>query len=222
MKIAITGKGGVGKTTLSAMLGHIFSASGKRVIAVDADPDANLGTALGISAENINALKPIAEMADLIEGFDISRFGSAPTKFDVNDLFPLTARYLAQLPLADVAESVRAAGVPEDKAAQFWEVTRENISTLKDLEGWWVMMRDGAEPQIDAEDSAFVSEALAMLPEGPFDGETWGQWTAAVKEKTGRKGRSLFMPLRKALTGQSHGPDMSALLPLLQVIKARN
>ena len=162
------------------------------------------------------------DMAALIEGFDIGRFGSAPTKFDVNDLFPLTARYLSQLPLEAVADAVREAGVPDDLAAQFWEVTRENITTLKDLKGWWVLMRDGAEPQIDDEDRAFVADALELLPEGPFDAETWGNWTAAVKEKTGRKGRGLFMPLRKALTGQSHGPDMSALMPLLQVVKARD
>jgi glutamyl-tRNA synthetase len=162
------------------------------------------------------------DIADLIDGFDISRFGSAPTKFDVNDLYPLTARYLSGLPLEAVASDVAAAGVPDEMAAQFWEVTRENITTLKDLGTWWVLMRDGAEPQIDEEDRDFVAEAIALLPEEPFDSETWSTWTSAVKEKTGRKGRALFMPLRKALTGQSHGPDMSALMPLLQVVKARS
>jgi len=162
------------------------------------------------------------DMAALIEGFDIGRFGSAPTKFDAADLFPLTARYLGALPLDAVAADVAAAGVPEDKAAQFWEVTRENITTLHDLAGWWAMMRDGAEPVIDEEDRAFVAEAMDLLPEGPFDADTWGAWTATVKEQTGRKGRGLFMPLRKALTGQSHGPDMSALMPLLHVVKARS
>jgi glutamyl-tRNA synthetase len=62
---------------------------------------------------------------------------------------------------------------------------------------------------------------MDLLPEAPFDGDTWGQWTTAVRDKTGRKGRALFMPLRKALTGQAHGPEMAALMPLLQVIKAR-
>ncbi|WP_187428976.1 Glutamate--tRNA ligase 1 [Roseobacter fucihabitans] len=162
-----------------------------------------------------------SDMAELIDGFDIERFGSAPTKFDVEDLKPLTARHLASLPLDAVAETLRDAGVPEERAAQFWGVTRENIATLGDIAPWWAMMRDGAEPVIDAEDAAFVAQAMALLPEGPFDDQTWGAWTAAVKEATGRKGRGLFMPLRKALTGQAHGPDMSALLPLLQVIKAR-
>ncbi|MEQ8256277.1 MAG: glutamate--tRNA ligase [Roseovarius confluentis] len=161
------------------------------------------------------------DMAELIEGFDISRFGSAPTKFDANDLFPLTARVLQGRDFADVKAHIVALGVPEDQAERFWSVTRENITTLQDLEGWWIMFRDGAEPVIDDEDREFVAEALALLPEGPHDGDTWGQWTAVVKEQTGRKGKGLFMPLRKALTGQNHGPDMSQVLPLLQVIKAK-
>ena len=161
------------------------------------------------------------DMAELIEGFDIGRFGSAPTKFDVEDLMPLTARYLQTLSEADVAGELQKIGVPEALAGQFWAVTRENITTLHDLEGWWRMFSEGAEPVIEEEDRDFVAQAMALLPEGPFDGETWGQWTAAVKEATGRKGRGLFMPLRKALTGQQHGPDMAAVMPLLQVVKAR-
>ncbi|MET4127929.1 glutamate--tRNA ligase [Roseovarius sp. MBR-6] len=163
-----------------------------------------------------------SEMADLIEGFDIERFGAAPTKFDEADLFPLTAHVLAAKPYEAVADTIAAIGVPEDLARQFWEVTRENITTLHDLERWWTLFRDGAEPVIDAEDQAFIAEAMALLPEGPHDNETWGKWTAAVKEATGRKGKGLFMPLRKALTGQAHGPDMARVLPLLQVIRAKN
>ena len=162
-----------------------------------------------------------SDMAELIEGFDVSRFGAAPTKFDANDLFPLTARLLNDRPYEEVAGLISDLGVPDDLAARFWEVTRENITTLKELEGWWVMFRDGAEPVIDDEDSEFVTEAMALLPDGPYDTDSWGTWTAAVKEATGRKGRGLFMPLRKALTGQSHGPDMSQVMPLLQIIRAK-
>ncbi|NNE51165.1 MAG: glutamate--tRNA ligase [Sulfitobacter sp.] len=161
------------------------------------------------------------DMESLIEGFDINHFGSAPTKFDVQDLFPLTGRYLQTRSLQDVADTIAALGVPEDQAAQFWAVTRENIETLHDLKGWWRMFRDGAEPVIEEEDKAFVAEAMALLPEGPFDESTWSTWTAAVKEQTGRKGRGLFRPLRLALTGQEHGPEMAAVMPLLQVVKAR-
>ena len=102
-----------------------------------------------------------------------------------------------------------------------WDVIRENITTLNDLPGWWTLMCDGADPVIDDEDREFVAEALGMLPERPWTDASWGEWTAAVKAQTGRKGRGLFMPLRKALTGMNHGPDMGRLLPLLQVVKAK-
>ncbi len=162
-----------------------------------------------------------ADMAELIDGFDVNRFGAAPTKFDVQDLFPLTAKHLQSLPLDAVADAVADAGVPADRAAPFWAMARENITTLADLKGWWALCRDGAEPLIADEDREFIAQAIALLPEGPFDGETWGNWTKAVKEATGRKGKGLFMPLRKALTGMERGPEMAALLPLLQVIRAR-
>ncbi|MCX8227542.1 MAG: glutamate--tRNA ligase [Sulfitobacter sp.] len=161
------------------------------------------------------------DMAELIDGFEIGHFSSAPTKFDVEDLFPMTARYLQTLPLEAVADDIAAIGVPDDKAELFWQVTRENITTLQDLKGWWDMFSQGAEPVIADEDKEFIAQAMAMLPEGAFDETTWSTWTAAVKEKTGRKGKTLFMPLRLALTGQASGPEMAAMLPLLQVVKAR-
>ena len=170
------------------------------------------------SSQPVELMSTLDEIAD---GFDLSSFGAAPTKFDVDDLYPLTARYLGALPYDAVAETVTGLGVPADQGEAFWNVARENITVLKDLAPWWDLCANGADPVIDDEDKEFVTEALALLPEGPFDGETWGNWTKEVKAATGRKGRGLFMPLRKALTGMSHGPDMSALLPLLQVIRAK-
>ena len=161
------------------------------------------------------------ELDAVAEGFELSHFGTAPTKFDKEDLFPLTARYLQSLPFVVVAKSVADAGVPETYAEQFWMVVRDNITTLNDLSDWWILFSEGAEPDISDEDREFVSHALALLPNGPYSGDSWGKWTQAVKAATGRKGKSLFMPLRKALTGKAHGPDMSTLLPLLQVIKAK-
>ncbi len=162
-----------------------------------------------------------SSLDEIIEGFDLSTFGAAPTKFDVQDLFPLTARYLAALPVDAVADKLDAIGVPADLAEAFWSVARENITTLADLEGWWVLCRDGAEPLIGDEDKDFIAEAMTLLPDAPYDGDSWSNWTSAVKEATGRKGKGLFMPLRKAVTGMERGPDMSSLMPLLQVVRAK-
>ncbi len=157
-----------------------------------------------------------SSMDELIEGFDLSTFGSAPTKFDVQDLFALTAQVNHARPFADVADEVAALGVPAEIAEPFWTVVRENITVKADMKGWWELFRDGATPLIDDEDKEFIPAAYALLPEPPYTSETWKEWTSAVKEATGRKGKGLFMPLRKAVTGMERGPDMSHVMPLMQ------
>jgi CO dehydrogenase maturation factor len=84
MKIAVTGKGGVGKTTISALLGYIYASEGTKVIAVDADPDANLAQALGIPKHHIENIKPIAEMEALIEERTGAKPGTTGGIFKIN------------------------------------------------------------------------------------------------------------------------------------------
>ena len=153
---------------------------------------------------------------ELIEGFDVTRFSSAPTKFDVEDLVPLSHKVLAGLPAEAVEDELTGAGVPEDLRAAYWAAVRGNIETRKDAGRWWPVFRDGAEPDVADEDRDFVAEALSLLPEPPYTAETWSDWTSAVKEKTGRKGKALFMPLRLAVTGAPRGPEMAEVMPLLR------
>ncbi|WP_405404194.1 glutamate--tRNA ligase [Paracoccus sp. Ld10] len=163
----------------------------------------------------------LASLDDLAQAFDLGQFGASPTKFDAEDLWPLTRERNQALPLAAVADRIAALGVPDDQAERFWRVASQNITRLDDLDDWWRIFSEGAEPQIDPEDADFIAQAMTLLPAGPFTDATWGEWTTAVKNATGRKGKGLFMPLRKAVTGQAHGPDMSDVMPLLQVVKAR-
>jgi len=155
-------------------------------------------------------------MDELADGFDLDHFGAAPTKFDEADLYPITARYLHTLPLEAVADQVASIGVPGDLAATFWNIARANITTRHDIAGWWDLFRDGATPLVAGEDREFVARAFALLPEPPYDETTWKGWTDAVKEATGRKGKGLFMPLRKAVTGLERGPEMADVMRLLQ------
>ena len=157
----------------------------------------------------------------LAQGFDLSQFGASPTKFDAEDLWPLTRERNQALPFEQVRDHIAALGVPADLAERFWRVASQNITRLDDLADWWRIFHDGAQPDIAPEDAEFVAQAMALLPQGPFTDATWGEWTAAVREATGRKGKGLFMPLRKALTGQAHGPEMAEVMPLLQVVRAR-
>ncbi len=154
---------------------------------------------------------------EVVAGFDLSKFGSAPTKFDEADLAPLTARWLAARPYADVADTISDLGVPAEVGERFWTVVRENITSLGEMAEWWAVFNGSADTPVAEEDDAFVATAISMLGEPPYADDTWSTWTGAVKEATGRKGKGLFMPLRLAITGRARGPEMADVMPLMQV-----
>lgn len=174
---------------------------------------ARLGSSLPV------VLRP--NLSEIADAFELTEFGLAPTKFNHNDLYPLTARYLAHLEYEQVATEIAAFGISDEKAQDFWEAVRENITTLNDLPQWWKICKEGADPLIDVGDGDFVKAAIELLPKGELDHESWKEWTDIVKKTTGRKGKTLFQPLRKALTGRDFGPNMAKLLPLLQKIRLK-
>ncbi len=153
---------------------------------------------------------------DLVAGFKLGRFGAAPTKFNADDLLGLSAKYLHSLDFQEISGDPALAGVPGDVAEAFWLAVRGNLNRRDEIAEWWRICEGKFDPEISEEDQEFVAEALALLPKETWTAETWGQWTAAVRQATGRKGKALFMPLRKALTGKSSGPDMAEFMPLLQ------
>ncbi len=150
---------------------------------------------------------------EIVNGFDVTKFGSAPTKFDVEDLWPLTARYLATLNAEDVADHLT--DVPADKKVAFWDAIKGNITKLDDIADWWSFFQNGAVPLVADEDRDFIAQAFDILGDPPYAADTWSSWTTAVKDATGRKGKGLFMPLRKAVTGRERGPEMADVMPLL-------
>ena len=99
----------------------------------------------------------------------------------------------------------------------FWLAVRGNLEKVSDAATWWSIVSDGpsADERVDSADTDFVRQAFDALPEGEFGPQTWKEWTLRVKEASGRSGKSLFMPLRLALTGRSSGPELAQLLPVL-------
>lgn len=162
------------------------------------------------AAGSVDALP---DMDALQERFDIASIGKSAAKFDVSELDALNRKLVHHLDWAQVADRFEQ-GALGPQPEPFWNIIRENIGKVDEAPGWWQRI-ESAEPEVADEDRDYIVQALEMLPDGDFDEATWGTWTSALKEKTGRKGKPLFMPLRKALTGMEHGPDMAALLPLI-------
>lgn len=153
-------------------------------------------------------VEPALDAADLAASFNLAHFGRAPARFDDAELARVNAAIIHRLPFADVAARLPAG---MDEAA--WQTIRPNLSRLSEAADWWqVVTGPIAAPAHSDEDRAYLSAAAEVLEQVGAD---WAALTAALKEQTGRKGKPLFMPLRQALTGQDHGPEMAALLPLI-------
>ncbi len=158
------------------------------------------------TSDNIH---PCADYAELVEGFDLHKLSRAPARFDEKELAALNAKLLHMTHYSAVAN--RLSGVPEET----WNAVRGNIEKLSDTMDWVEIIRGNISPAIAPEDTEFISAAKSALPAEPWDQTTWKTWTEALKLSTGRKGKQLFMPLRLALTGLDHGPELAALLPLI-------
>ena len=159
-------------------------------------------------------VEPIAEREKLIETFDLSTFGRAPAKFDDTELARLNTAIVHQMEYETVRERLPAA---MDAAA--WHAIRPNLETLDDAGQWWALITGPvASVTFEPDDRAYLAQAAQVLEWGD---DPWGMLTAKLKEETGRKGRALFLPLRQALTGMDHGPDMGELLPLIGEREAR-
>jgi len=189
----------IGSLSLQELRGQGFEAMSLNSLI------ARLGTA--------DPVEPVQDMASLIAGFDISRLGRAPARFDPEDVARLNARILHDMSYELAQPRLQEMGAPDDEA--FWLGVRGNIDYFRDVANMVTLINGPITPVVEDEDADFIVTAHATLPDAPLTSESWSQWTTALKEQTGRKGRGLFMPLRQVLTGQAHGPEMQHLLPLI-------
>lgn len=175
----------------------------------------------GIEPESVVALlarigtsdpvEPLVDRAPLIAGFDFARFGRAPARFDDNELNALNTRIVHQFDIDRVADRL-----PAGMDARSWAAVRPNLTVVSDVDDWWrVITGPVAVPSADADESAFRARAADIAADLDWSADPWHALTATLKAETSRSGKALFLPLRRALTGHDHGPDMATLLPLI-------
>lgn len=171
----------------------------------------SLLAALGTS----DAVAMHVKLDDLVAAFDWAKFGRASPKFDKADLDRLNAQFIHAMPFGEAKAHVNVA---MDEA--FWLAVRGNLTKPSDAAEWWSVCREPLAPVVQDGDSDFLKAAAESLPDA-IDTETWPAWTKALAAATSRKGKALFQPLRLALTGREHGPEMKNLLPLIGPARAK-
>ena len=148
---------------------------------------------------------------ELVASFDLARFGRAPARFDEAELHRVNAAIVHRLPFARVAHLL-----PDGMGEAAWDAIRPNLAHIDEAAEWWRVVTGPVEaPGFADNDRAYLAQAAQVAAALDWQGEPWHVLTAALKQATGRKGKPLFLPLRQALTGRDHGPEMAALLPLI-------
>jgi glutamyl-tRNA synthetase len=155
-------------------------------------------------------VEPVPDPAPLIASFDFARFGRAPARFDLDELKALNRRIVHLLDHIAVADRLPPA---MDEAT--WLAIRPNLERVSDANAWWSVIEGHIDAEPAPEDSTYLAEATVIAGEIDWSADPWHALTEGLKAATGRKGKALFLPLRRALTGLDHGPDMAALLPLI-------
>jgi glutamyl-tRNA synthetase len=146
----------------------------------------------------------------LAQDYDLSCISKSAARFDMKQLLTLNRRILTTAEFQDVRERL-----PEGATEQFWLAIRGNIELLTECHHWWHVTHGEINSSAQPEELDYLRQAASLLPEEPWSEDTWSIWTKAIAEATGRKGKALFRPLRLALTGEEHGPELKMLLPLI-------
>lgn len=164
---------------------------------------ARLGTSLPV--------EPHVTLDELAKDFTLSIFSRTAPRFDPAELETINHKLLQIMPYEKVEECLKE--IAPSMTETLWMVIRGNLTKLGEAAQWEPICSGNITPVI--EDRDYLVQALVCLPSEPWDTLTWGAWTGKLKEITGRKGKELFMPLRQAITGMDHGPEMKELLPLI-------
>jgi glutamyl-tRNA synthetase len=199
---------------MSKRLGTLSIASMRDELQIEPMAINALVARLGTS----DPITPCLSLDELAAGFELGKISRATPKFDLDELKAFNAKILHITPFDKVRDRLAAmglAGADDD----FWNLIRANITRLDDARQWWTVVNGPMQPVIN--DPDFIAAAAKLLPAGTWTVETWKQWTDQIKAATGRKGKDLFLPLRLALTGVEHGPEMKDLLVMIGPAEAQ-
>ena len=198
----LTGKEG----KLSKRLGSL-GVSELRADGIEAMAISSFLAKLGTS----EAIEPFYDLDSLAATLDFAKIGRAQPKFDEEELRHFNTRLIHGMPYANIKDRYQV-------SETFWNTVKANLTVADDIHNWEQICNQKVTPIM--EDEALTQAAADLLPPEPWDENTFNQWMNALKEQSGKKGRELFHPVRKALTAQDNGPELKLLLPLIGRDKA--
>lgn len=164
-------------------------------------------------------ISPHISLDGVLAEFDIHKFGRSTPKLDPEDLWQMNIKILQLYPFDKVKPQLEIMGL-QGVTPAFWALIQKNIAKFQDVKEWWHICY--GHKSFAEENKTLLEVAQHFLPPEPWDDSTFGLWMHQVKEETGLKGKDLYMPIRRALTGQDHGPELKDLILLMGRSKVFN
>ena len=159
-------------------------------------------------------IKPDTVLNNVLENFDIKNISNSSAKFSDAVLKSLNSDVLKNYDFEQVNKKIKIENSEVD-LKKLWIFSQNNITFLDDVKSWSKTIKSTIDLERHNIPNILIKSAIESIPEDPFTYETWDLWTKSINEKTGLKGRNLFMPLLLILTGKDKGPELKNFLPLL-------
>jgi len=193
----LTGKEGKLSKRLGSLGVRELKADGVEALAICSFL-AKLGTS--------DSIEPYYSLDDLAASLDFAKLGRSQPKFDEEELIHFNTKFVRSMPYVLIKDRF-------DVSEEFWNKVRPNLNIAADIQAWEDICNNAVTPVM--EDKELTDVAASLLPPEPWDDTTFNTWLNEVKQKTGKKGKELFHPIRKALTALDNGPELKTLLPLI-------
>ena len=161
------------------------------------------------TSKNLSKFKDIKS---ILNNFNIKNLATSSPKFSIKILELLNKEILQSYEFSEIKDKFKK-HQHINASKEFWRFAKNNINFFSEVDSWWSVVNSDKIYSLESKD--FLFEAGNLMPNEPYDENTWEEWIDKLEEKTQRKGKDLFMPLRLALTGKDKGPELKYLIPLL-------
>lgn len=152
---------------------------------------------------------------ELIANFDFSNFSKSSTNYDISELGHINQKLLQITDFSDIKDRLKAIGIEEDISENFWNIIKLNINFLSEIKEWITICSAEFSFNNQESDQEFLREIADLLPADTGNPNCWSEWLDKIKQKTTRKGKDLFKPIRLAISGKEHGPELKHLVNLI-------
>ncbi len=158
------------------------------------------------------AIKIYKNFDELVANFDFSNFSKSSTNYDLSELVNINQKLLQILDFEEIKPRLQEIGLKSKINAEFWQIMRQNIVFLPEIAKWHKICYEKMSFVILPKDQDFLKKAADLLPQDTKSEDCWHKWLELIKQNCDRKGRDLFMPIRMALSGEEHGPELKYLI----------